>query len=242
MGVISENAVSLVLEHCEGYQALLLGPGWGQEDTTRSFIQQLLEISGTISISPKRRRSIGFSSLTPEPEQVEGTDIPLSLPPLVVDADGLNLLAEIGEWWQLLPEGTIITPHPGEMSRLAQLTTKDIQGNRWAIVAEKAKEWNVILVLKGAHTLIATPDGQVTALPFKTDGLATAGTGDVLAGLITGLLAQGMQPADAAVTGGYIHGLAGELAQNHQGSGRSVVASDILGMIPEAWRTMESGW
>jgi NAD(P)H-hydrate epimerase len=240
MGVISENAVSLVLEQCKEYQALLLGSGWGQEDTTGNFIQQLLETSGMMSVSPKRRRSIGFSPLTAEPEQVEANDTPLSLPPLVIDADGLNLLAEVDEWWQLLPEGTIITPHPGEMGRLAQLTTKDIQSNRWAIVAEKAEEWNVILVLKGAHTLIAAPDGRVTALPFKTDGLATAGTGDILAGLITGLLAQGMKPADAAVTGGYIHGLAGELAQKHQGSGRSVIASDVLGTIPEAWRIMEN--
>ena len=241
MGVISANAVPLVFEQCEGYQALLLGPGWGQEGTTKEFIQQLLETSGTLSKSAKKSRSIGFSALGPEPAQVEATAGALSLPPLVIDADGLNLLAEIDEWWQLLPEGTIITPHPGEMGRLAHLTTTDIQSNRWAIVAEKAEAWNVILVLKGAHTLIAAPEGQVIALPFKTDGLATAGTGDILAGLIVGLLAQGMRPIDAAVAGGYVHGLAGELAQKQQGSGRGVIARDVLAMIPEAWRIIENG-
>jgi ADP-dependent NAD(P)H-hydrate dehydratase / NAD(P)H-hydrate epimerase len=156
------------------------------------------------------------------------------LPPLVIDADALNLLSEVDAWWKLLPPETIITPHPGEMARLAQLSTKDVQSSRWKIAAEKAAEWRVNLVLKGAHTLIANPDGHITALPFKSDALSTAGTGDVLAGLITGLLGQGVKPSDAAVLGGYVHGLAGNLAAEALGNTRSVIAGDVLASIAKA--------
>ncbi|MEP6986613.1 MAG: NAD(P)H-hydrate dehydratase, partial [Chloroflexota bacterium] len=90
------------------------------------------------------------------------------------------------------------------------------------------------LVLKGAHTLIASPDGRITALPFKSDALSTAGTGDVLAGLITGMLGQGVKPYDAAVLGSYIHGLAGNLAAETLGNTRSVVAGDVLASISKA--------
>lgn len=239
MGVISEKAVPLVREQCEGYQALLLGPGLGQEDTTRTFVQKLLEFRRTQTRS-LTKRPIGFSTKAPETERGETLEGPVQLPALVIDADGLNLLMEVNEWWTLLPSGSIITPHPGEMSRLAGLPTKEIQNNRYAVAVEKAESWDVVLVLKGAHTLIAAPGGQVTTLPFKTDGLATAGTGDILAGLIVGLVAQGVQPFDAAIIGGYVHGLAGDLAQQQHGSGRSVIARDVLGMIPEAWRMLDN--
>lgn len=156
------------------------------------------------------------------------------LPPLTIDADGLNLLSEIDEWWTRLPAETVITPHPGEMGRLAKMSTAEVQADRWKIAAEKAAEWNVILVLKGAHTLVAAPDGRVTALPFKSDALSTAGTGDVLAGLIAGFLGQGVAPFDAAVLGGYVHGLAGDLAAEAQGNTRSVIAGDVLNLIGHA--------
>ncbi len=156
------------------------------------------------------------------------------LPHLVVDADGLNVLSELDDWWKRLPAETVITPHPGEMGRLAKCSTDEVQSNRWQIAAEKAAQWNVILVLKGAHTLIASPDGRVTALPFKSDALSTAGTGDVLAGLITGFIAQGVNPYDAAVLAGYVHGLAGDIAARDQGNTRSVIAGDVLNNIASA--------
>ena len=111
----------------------------------------------------------------------------------MIDADGLNLLSEIDEWWKHLPEGTILTPHPGEMARLAGTEIQDVQSKRWQIAEEKAREWNVVLVLKGAHTLIAAPDGRVAVLPFKTSALATAGTGDVLAGVDRGNAGAGVE-------------------------------------------------
>ena len=177
-------------------------------------------------------------ALTSETDSAAESDA-IKLPPVVIDADGLNLLSEIDDWWTLLPEGTIITPHPGEMARLAKMEIEDVQTNRWQLASEKAPEWKVVLVLKGAHTLIAHPDGRVVVLPFKESALATAGTGDVLAGIIAGLLAQGLQPFDAALVGGYLHQLAGAEAVRKIGNGRSVIAGDVLESIADAYRLLE---
>ncbi len=157
---------------------------------------------------------------------------------LVIDADGLNLMSEIENWWSHLPNDTILTPHPGEMGRLCGLTTVEVQSRRWELAAAKAAEWNVIVALKGAHTVIASPNGQTVILPFKTSALATAGTGDVLAGVIAGLLAQGIKPFDAAQIGGYLHGLAGVKVAETIGE-RASTASDISKAISTAWRAIE---
>ncbi len=231
MGVLSADAAPPILKEAENYDALLMGPGWGREKTTRDLLTRLLSKSD----QPTPQRSIGFGA-TPEPPPSKAADH--KLPPLVIDADGLNLLSEIDEWWKLLPEMTILTPHPGEMARLAKTETKDVQSRRWQIAEEKAREWSVVLVLKGAHTLIAAPDGRVTALPFKTSALAHAGTGDVLAGTIVGMLAQGLKPYEAALASGYLHGLAGEQAAAKLGSERSVLASDVIEALPAAFKQL----
>jgi NAD(P)H-hydrate epimerase len=237
MGVLSEGAAEVIQEEVGNYQALLLGPGWGREETTKSLLTTLFAQTATV---PKRtaRRKIGFAAGANVAETTN--DAETSLPPLVIDADGLNLLSEIENWWTLLPARTILTPHPGEMARLSGMDKDEILANRWEIVARKAAEWNAVLVLKGAHTLIAEPNGLTAALPFKTDALATAGTGDVLAGAIVGLLAQGLAPFDAAVVGGYLHGLAGQQAAQWLGSTRSVVAGDVLDGLAEAIAMVES--
>lgn len=162
------------------------------------------------------------------------------LPTLVIDADGLNLLASQTGWPRLLPPNTIITPHPGEMARLASLSTAEVQRDRWQLAIQKAAEWNVVLLLKGAHTLIASPKGDLTVLPFKTDALAKAGSGDVLAGIIVGLLAQGLSAYDAAVAGGYLHGLAGVLAAEKLVTTRSLLASGIIDSLPQALAQVEN--
>ena len=185
MGVISSGAVQLLQQELVNYDAMLLGPGWGREQTTREMLVNLLKISDK-STPGATKRPIGFSAAR-DVVSPDADTAAVALPPLLIDADGLNLLSELDDWWKLLPGGTIITPHPGEMGRLARMETRDILADRWKIAAAKASEWNVILVLKGAHTLIAAPDGRVAVLPFKTDALSTAGTGDVLAGIITGL-------------------------------------------------------
>ena len=182
---------------------------------------------------------MGFAGRPADHDEDTNSASEAKLPPLVIDADALNLLSEIEQWWTYLPEETIITPHPGEMGRLAKMDTQDLLANRWEIAAAKAAEWKVILVLKGAHTLIAAPDGRVAVLPFKTDALAKAGTGDVLAGMITGFLAQGVSAYDAALVGGYVHGLAGTLATRKVGNRRSVIAGDVVAALADSLKLME---
>jgi NAD(P)H-hydrate epimerase len=237
MGVLSEGAAEVIQEEVGNYQALLLGPGWGREETTKSLLTVLFAKAAAASKRPARRK-IGFAAVTTTDGRTN--DMETSLPPLVIDADGLNLLSEIEDWWTLLPAQTILTPHPGEMARLSGMDKDAIVANRWEIVSQKAAEWNVVVVLKGAHTLIAEPNGRTAALPFKTDALATAGTGDVLAGAIVGLLAQGLTPFDAAVVGGYLHGLAGQQAAAWLGSTRGVIASDVLDGLAEAIAMVEA--
>ena len=162
-----------------------------------------------------------------------------ALPPLIMDADALNIISAETNWRRLLPAGTIITPHSGEMSRLTGLPTSEINAHRWEIAAEKAKEWDLVIVLKGAHTLVAAPAGQISVMPFKTDALGTGGTGDVLAGLIAGLRAQGSSAFDSARLGAYIHGLAGTIAATAVGSSRSVTAGDVLRALGLAFKAIE---
>lgn len=157
------------------------------------------------------------------------------LPPPVVDADALNILAKQPEWWKLLPPGCILTPHPGEMARLTGSSAKAVQSARLELAAEMAVKWNQIVLLKGAHTVIAAPDGRCTVMPFANPALAKAGSGDVLAGAIVGLRAQGVEPFEAAVAGAYLHGLSGELAREHLGL-TAVTAGDLVGYLPLAIR------
>lgn len=235
MGVLSAEAAPLIRKEAVNFTAMLIGPGWGREKTTGELLERLLNTGKSTDATAKGRQNIGFSSRTAEPEaQPEA----MKMPSLVIDADGLNLLSEMTAWWTLLPEGTILTPHPGEMARLSGTTTEDVQSRRWQMAEEKAREWNVVLVLKGAHTLVAAPDGRVTALAFKTSALAKAGTGDVLAGVIVGLLAQGLPPYDAALAGGFLHGMAGEQAAAKLGSERGVLASEVADAVADALHVM----
>ncbi|MBT3362265.1 MAG: NAD(P)H-hydrate dehydratase [Chloroflexi bacterium] len=151
--------------------------------------------------------------------------------PLVIDADGLNTMSQTENWWQKLNGDVVITPHPGEMSRLTGLTVEQIQSDRIEIARKYAKQWNVVVVLKGAHTLVASPDGNVKLSAVANSGLASAGTGDVLAGCIAGLLAQGLDVSDAAVCGVYLHGQAGETVASELGEA-GMIASDLLPALP----------
>jgi len=231
LGVISSAAAAVIREELARYKALLIGPGVGREKTTGEMLDDLL--SQAERDRRKAKRGIGFQPLpaAPEPDD-EATPVPM--PPLVIDADGLFLLSTIENWQQRLPPNTILTPHPGEMATLAGISVEEVQANRWRLAADKAKEWNCVLLLKGAHTVIAGADGRLTVLPFKTAALATAGTGDILAGMILALLGQGMNAYDAAVVAGYVHGLAGVLLEEAAGS-RGVTAGDVLQYgLPEA--------
>lgn len=204
MGVVNEAAAKIVREEISGYKALLIGPGLGNEDDTKEFMEELLSPKEKVK---KHRGRIGLLHLDSEEAAAEEEN---PLPPMVIDADGLNVLAQIDEWWKRLPENTIITPHPLEFARLAKIEDKnEVQANRVALAQEKAAAWKTVVVLKGAFTVVASPDGRTMISPFATAKLATAGTGDVLAGTIVGLLTQGIAPYEAAAAGVWLHGYAG---------------------------------
>lgn len=162
------------------------------------------------------------------------------LPPTVVDADGLNTLAHTPHWWERFSHAAILTPHPGEMARLTGMSTGQVQADRIDIATEFAARWNKIVVLKGANTVVAYPDGRAMLSPFANPGLATAGTGDVLAGSIAGLLSQGVPSENAAALGVYLHGMAGENVRDRLGD-TGMVASDLLPELPMAIRTLRQG-
>lgn len=160
------------------------------------------------------------------------------LPKLILDADALNILSKTANWWQRLPADAILTPHPGEMARLANTSVEAVQSDRLGIAQKMAKQWQKTVVLKGAYTVVADPDGQAKISPFANPGLASAGTGDVLSGAIAGLLAQGISPFDAAGLGVYLHGKAGELVRASLGDA-GMVASDLLPELPLAIKELK---
>ena len=182
----------------------MIGPGFGTENSTKEFIENLLEGK---YLSKKNAQRIGF--VHQETEKNEENNA--KLPPMILDADGLKLLAQIKDWHKKIPAPTILTPHPGEMSVLTGLSKEEIQENRQEIASKYAKEWGHVVVLKGAFTVIASPDGRMTVIPVASPALARAGTGDVLAGLIVGLRAQELDAFDAAVAGAWIHAQAGSV-------------------------------
>ncbi len=231
LGVISENASDLFLSKLQKVTAVLLGPGWGTEETTGKFLANILNQHQT----GKKPKNIGFmpTEENGKQDQLQG------LPPLVIDADGLRLLAKEKGWKKNLPKDTILTPHPGEMSALCGLTVEEIQKNRLSMVKEFSEKWGCIVVLKGAMTVIGNPNGQLCTIPFATSALAKAGSGDVLAGMITGLRALGMPAYEAAWAGAWLHAHAGLLAAQHMGSTASVTASIVLKMISKVFQNLE---
>ncbi len=151
--------------------------------------------------------------------------------PIVLDADGLNVLARNKEWLTSKKSKLVITPHIGEMSRLTGLPIEEIKEDKISIAREFSERWNLITVLKGASTIIASPDGQIYINRNGNPGMATAGSGDVLTGIITGLIAQGIEPFQAAITGVYLHGLSGDRIVKSKGE-YGLVAGDIVEELP----------
>ncbi len=152
--------------------------------------------------------------------------------PLVMDADALNILGENKTWLSFLPPKTLLTPHPKEFERMFGRTSNSFE--RLALLREKAVQYGIIIVLKGAHTAVAMPNGTVFFNSTGNPGMATAGSGDVLTGMILSLLAQRYTPEEAAVLGVYLHGLAGDIAVEAIGQ-ESMIASDITNNIGKAF-------
>lgn len=231
-GFIARDAVKKLSENFERATALLVGPGFGMEDGTQGFLEDLLSGNSSPKKAPGR---IGFL----QEQETKKEEVRANLPPLVIDADGLKLLAKIKDWDKSLPALTVLTPHPGEMAILTGLSIEQIQADRIGIAAQYAKFWGHVVVLKGAFTVIAAPDGSSTVVPVASPALARAGTGDVLAGLIVGLMAQGLDAYDAAVAGAWIHAQAGLIAADELGSAASVLAGDLLDAVPEVLFELE---
>ncbi len=223
LGALTPHAIEKLVDALQDYTSLLVGSGLGKDKETVAFIKGLF--ASQESVAHASTRPIGFAAqaapVGTHPSQ------PPHLPPLVLDGDALNILAEWDEWTGAVPQNTVLTPHPGEMARLLNSTIDDVQSDRVGTARRAASEWKQIVVLKGAATVIADPKGKVYISPFSNPALATAGTGDVLAGAIVGLLAQGLSPLDAARAGVYLHGTAGELMRDQFG-----VSGGLSGDLP----------
>ncbi len=227
LGVIAGDAAEVLLENLGRATALLIGPGFGLEETTGEFLENLLRRKAATKKSGGR---IGFVH---GEEEEEGEAERVTLPPLVFDADGLKLLARIPDWHKAVPAPAILTPHPGEMAVLTGLPVKEIQADRLAVAEKYAAAWGHVVVLKGAFTVVAAPDGRTAVVPVATPALARAGTGDVLAGVIIGLRAQGVEAYEAALAGAWIHAQAGVYAAEVLGSTAAVLAGDVLDSVPD---------
>jgi NAD(P)H-hydrate epimerase len=164
--------------------------------------------------------------------------VPACPKPMVIDADGLNTIAGHTEVLQVTNEHAIVTPHPGEMARLSGRSTSEIQNDRISAATEFAKAHRCVVALKGHGTVVAGPNGEALINTTGNAGLATGGTGDVLTGLIAGLLAQGCSPLDATALGVFVHGLAGDIAVDAL-TQRALIASDLCDYFPDAWAVME---
>jgi NAD(P)H-hydrate epimerase len=176
--------------------------------------------------------------VNPDTRTLVGTIVRTARPPLVLDADGLNCVAGTGILRERLGP-TVLTPHPGEMGRLLEVTTAEVQADRLRVARQLATRDQVVVVLKGARTIVVAPDGRAAIVPTGNPGMATGGTGDVLAGIVGGLLAQGLDAFDAACLGAFAHGLAGDRVALRQGE-VGLLARDLLDELPAALATLQS--
>lgn len=207
------------------------GVGWLSSECFGELLPRL-EVQTVIAIGPGLGQNAGTAGLV---QQLLGS----LKKPLVLDADGLSVCAGRMELLRDYPGEMVLTPHPGELSRLTGLSTVEISQNRIVIAREKASEWGKVLVLKGGPTIVALPDGQVFLNSTGNAGMATAGSGDVLTGIIAGLMAQGLDAENAAITGVYLHGFAGDLARIEKGE-MGLIAGDILEQISYAIKMVQN--
>ena len=206
-GTFAREALEEALKLAGKGTAAALGPGLGgpENDDTRAFVREFV---GRCSV------------------------------PLVIDADALNCLALEPDRGTSIVQGrtasTVLTPHPGEMGRLLGTDTKAVQADRRGAVEQAAREYGCVVLLKGARTLIASPDGRLAINTTSNPGMATGGSGDTLTGIIAALLAGHLAPWEAAAAGAYLHGLAGDLVAAHQGGPAGLIATDIADFLPRA--------
>lgn len=205
------------------YTAVVLGPGLGQDKPATALLAGLFGQAAT-----KATSAIGFGATREDRPPASPEQSALGSVPLVLDADALNWLAKQENWPALLENvSAVLTPHPGEMARLCGVEVDEIVAHPRHAARDAAREWGQVVVLKGGYTAVASPDGRVSIAHRATPELATPGTGDVLAGIIGGFLAQGLQPFEAACVAVYVGAEAGRFARNAHSS-RSVIARDVI--------------
>ena len=179
-------------------------------------------------------------SLNPETVRLVQQVVRKTPLPAVIDADGLGAFVGKPEIFRKKQKELILTPHPGEMARLAGISVEEVQKERLEVARGFARDYEVILVLKGSRTVIADPGGEIFINPTGNPGMASGGTGDVLTGMIGGFLAQGLPPLEAAKLGVYLHGLAGDYAAFQKGE-RGIAATDLVELAPAVLNALASG-
>jgi hydroxyethylthiazole kinase-like uncharacterized protein yjeF len=204
-----EPALARILDH--EHDAIVLGPGLRPGLATSELVRELITV----------------------PEEAAQV-------PVVLDAEALRSMAAMGDWWHGVARPCVLTPHPGEFARLRAGSEEEPGGDgdlvgddaaRLRAAVDAARTWGQVVVLKGARTVIADPDGAAAVAPFENPALASGGTGDVLAGTIGALLAQGCPPSAAARLGVYLHGMAGDLVRERLGDA-GLLASDLPDAVP----------
>ena len=205
-----ESLSTFPVEFVKDKDAVLIGPGLGQSETTKAMVHNLL------------------------------ADIRKNYPakPLVIDADALNILSQETDWQNFLPENAILTPHEMEFSRLTGLPLEEIKQNRQELAVRYAKKWRTTLILKGANSLVVSPEGECRVLEFANSVLAHGGSGDVLAGLIVGFLAQALPAFDAASLAVWLHAEAALLAIEKLGHPAATLPSDIIAHLGLAMKSL----
>jgi hydroxyethylthiazole kinase-like uncharacterized protein yjeF len=201
------------------------GSGYLSSDALKA-IRQLLKGKTALALGP------GIST-QPQVQELLVELIPRVSVPQVIDADGITAVASRPDILKECKSSVVLTPHPGEMARLIDSTPQKVQDDRIGVAKAFATTYNCIVVLKGNRTVIATPDEKIYINPTGNPGMASGGVGDVLTGIIGGLMAQGLSPLDAALWGVYLHGMAGDLAVQTIGE-ISLIAGDIIDYIPRA--------
>lgn len=226
-GGAGERMASLVREKLPSYSALLIGPGLGADDPVPEFLSRLFGLQRSSS-------SIGFGSAAAS----ASGDVEKFQHRAVVDADGLNWLAKQAGWQDSLDGAELVlTPHPGELSRLTGVSVEEITKDPWKAAADAAEQFRQVVVLKHAHPVVAAPGKPLLVGPRSEPALASAGTGDVLSGMIAGLMAQGLSAYDAATAGVFIGSVAAELAVETRGT-LSLMAGDVIEAMPAAIQSL----
>jgi ADP-dependent NAD(P)H-hydrate dehydratase / NAD(P)H-hydrate epimerase len=228
---VAIRAAEAIGERLGRSAAIVVGPGLGNDAATAALLATLFGFT-------RVRGTIGFgTAVGPDASTPEGAIVSAGTP-VVVDADALNWLAEQEYWWERVPERRLVlTPHPGEMSRLVDVSVAEIVGNPALIAREAATRWAQTVVLKGGRTVVASPEGVVVAAD-SPPSLATAGSGDVLSGSISGFLAQGLSGPDAAALAVFIGCRAAERVSEKYGT-LGVVAGDLPVAIAAELRALE---